>query len=342
MPKSVPFCVLETPYVVWSDDVYRDRDEFLQRVDAEFYSRIAEKIAPDILSTNENERKSASEEEYDHKKRKDNSSLARLIWHHGIETLIMFFGAYIQTPGAVHAYFVKCKTEDAIKIAKSLLDEKALKYNRTNGKPFSIINLLRGIHHCTPWLDKDETLEKFHSVILEMLSEFASDEHRYEYNSIKHGLRASHGRFAMSVGFEEVYGVPPALEAMQTIGFSRDASFFEVARNIKTNSQSHKTNFILHRMNIAWSLEKVLCDLQLLSALIGNTVSALKIVAGAQPGTVAFSRPGNAEEWWKQYANLHAGGVPMSSFGIDPDAKGKYLPSRDDVFESYTSRQWKW
>jgi hypothetical protein len=321
--------------VVWSDDVERDLDEFLTSVDADFYDRTARALieaSSDGLS-----------DEAEDLWRKDASSQSRLLWHHGIETLVMMLGAYVQAPGAVHAYFLKCRTEDALELARALLQGKRPAQNRITDAPFTLVNLLKGIHLSAVWRDVDDTLEKFARALGDILRSFAREEHRWEYNSIKHGLRAHHGKFGLAIGIQDAPGVPASADAMEMVGYSRDASFFNIAKPLRNaTNQASRVNFALDKVSVAWSLEKVLCDLQLLSLLIGNTVSALRIVAGASPGTVVFKRPADADDWWDRYMNMHAGPVPTARFGPDLDVKGYKLPTGDDVMDSYRKRQWKW
>lgn len=339
--NSLPFCVLDRPFVVWSNDVGRDCVDFLTRIDVGFYTRTVGMLLanlPDEQIGQSEQAVDATEE----RERKDVSSLARMLWHHGIETLVMILGAYIQTPQAPHAYFLKCRTEDAVALARALLQGRRLTYNRSNDAPFTISNLLNGVHQHVPWTDKAVTISKLTKSLRTMLSAFTGEEHRSEYNSIKHGLRAGHGRFALAFGIEEVPGVPAPPEAMRVIGSSRDASFFDVARPLLGQSgEKSKVNLALDHIVVAWSLERVLCDLQLLSLLIGNTVSALKIANGAAPNTVRFSRPMEADGWWERYDSFSGGDVPTMSSRLVFDL-GDDQPTADDVIESYRNGPWRW
>ncbi len=279
---------------------------------------------------------SASEEDGDDQDRKDVSTLSRLLWHHGVETLVMLLGAYIQAPSAVHAYFLKSKTEDAVQMAQFLLREQCPKYHRLEGAPFSLINLLSGIHHCAGWQQHDIIVERFANALRKMLSDYVDESHRREYNSIKHGLRASHGRFGLAVGLEEVPGIPAPPEAMQMIGSSRDASFFQVARPLSNaTKQQSKINFMTEHVSVSWSFEKVLIELQVLSLMLHNTVSALRIFGGAQAGSVTFNKVADDEEFWEMYSQIKSSIVPTATFAPVIDAR-QIAPATDkQVFSSY-------
>jgi hypothetical protein len=335
---SVPFCVVENPFVIWGDDIAGDNRHFLERVDAELYYRTAHNIIGGSRRTDDGNAEGTTEEEESDQDRKDVSSLSRLLWHHGVETLVMMLGAYIQAPGAVHGYFLKCRTEDAIELGRLMLRGTAPKYNRLTGAPFSVDSLLSGVHRCANWTDHEQLVRHFATVLGNMLRDYVDQNHRWEYNSIKHGLRASHGRFAIAIGVQEAPGIPAPPEAMEVIGGSRDASFFDVAKPIKNASKREsRMHFVTEKVSVAWSLERVLCELQIISMLIHNVVSALRIVAGAGPGTVTFNRVSTAEDeaFWATYLGLPRANVPTASMSIELDAEGVSLPTEKQVFASY-------
>jgi hypothetical protein len=169
-----------------------------------------------------------------------------------------------------------------------------------------------------------------------MLSDYIDEKHRAEYNSIKHGLRASHGRFELAVGIEEVPGVQASNEAMQLIGSSRDSSLFEIAKPLtNATKQQSKINFLTYQISVAWSMEKVLIELQLLSLLICNVVSELRIAAGVSPISVKFTKIADDEKFWELYFGLSSSNIRNSSFGIVIDALEVPIMTEKQVFDSY-------
>jgi len=329
--QRYPFCVLERAHMLWGHDVAQDNADFLEHVDAEFYWRAAHQLIglPSADGALEDE---------DDQERKDISSLARLLWHHGVETLVMMLGAYMQAPGAVHGYFLKCRTEDAAGIAEILRGHQKPKFHRLSGDNFSLTNVLNGIHLCTPWPDRQDRVNRLTAALSNILRAFTDEEHRWEYNSIKHGLRAFHGRFAIAFGIQEAPGIPAPPEAMEVIGSSRDASFFDVARPLRNATrQDSKVNFKIDKVSVAWSLEKVLAELQLLSILLHNTVSAMRIAGGAEARSVSFNyiSDSEAEAFWTTYSGLRDGSVPTASMGADIDAREVKLATEKAVFASY-------
>jgi len=333
--NSIPFCVLERPFMLWGDDLAIDNVHFLERIDAALYYRTAHNLLSGS-GTPAGDDQGTDDQEREDEDRKDVSSLSRLLWHHGIETLVMMLGAYMQAPTVAHAYFLKCKTEDAVSLARLLLDERRPRYSKLSGTPFTLVNLLNGIHLCAGWADRDVIVERFARALRGMLRAYADEEHRWEYNSIKHGLRASHGRFGLAIGIQEAPGIMAPPEAMEMVGFSRDASFFDVAKPLRNaTKQASKVHFLTDKVSVAWSLEKVICELQLLSLLLHNTISALRIAGGAAASTLTFNKVADDEEFWKVYFGLHAGNVPTATMTIDIDARGMRLPTEKQILDSY-------
>jgi hypothetical protein len=322
--------------MLWGHDPKGDNLHFLERVDADLYYRTTHNILGGDYGKDAEAAEAAGGEDGEKQARKDVSSLSRLLWHHGMEALVMMLGAYMQAPSASHAYFLKCRTEDAEKIAGLLLSEERPKYHRLIGDKFSLRLLLEGIHNRVHWDDRDKAIDRWERALRDMLHEYADEQHRWEYNSIKHGLRASHGTFALAGGLEEVPGVEPPPEAMQMVGYSRDASFFDVARPLRNaTKQASKMHFLTEKVSVSWSLEKVLCELQLISVLLANVVATLRVVAGRDPKTVKFTKITDDEPFWENYFDQHAGNVPSSTMCFEIDARQIDLPTDKAVFDSY-------
>jgi hypothetical protein len=322
MIPYVPFCVLERPYAIWSADVTADNEEFLKNLDPEFYHR----TVTDVF---------LQKDWADDQTRKDASSLARLLWHHGLETCVMLMAAFVQAPHAAHAYVLKCQTGDAVEFARMLLAGSRPKYHRLNDVPFCLRNLISGIHRSATIPDREEFFDNLDRAITDMLRDFISDDHRAEYNSIKHGLRAHHGRFGLAFGLEVTPGVEAPPENMQMIANSRDASHFNTAKGIGKDTKVH---FKIERGSVSWSFEKCICDLQLLSIFMANIASALRKANGSKPGTLKFQNIAreSSQAWWKQYFERDHCGVSNFRFSIDPTIPQKW-PTKADIYKSYKS-----
>jgi hypothetical protein len=151
-----------------------------------------------------------------------------------------------------------------------------------------------------------------------LASEFLDDNHGDEYNSIKHGFRISSGSFAIRVGIEHSYGVPPPENEMQTltggphgIGFYKPESFPELGDNCKHHFRFRDTH-------LNWRVEAIAQVVQLVSMSINNIVGGIRILNGTQPSTARFERPEDPaffEAPWQWPVGLTHGSF---QFVIDP------------------------
>jgi hypothetical protein len=128
---------------------------------------------------------------------------------------------------------------------------------------------------------------------------------------LKHGFRVKRGGFALAVGAEHQYGVPPPQSEMHLLGKSDfGTSFFKVeAMGSDRKSRSIRTR----RTSVNWSIERIILLAQLAYFSINNVVSALRFVNGVPAEQCRFLRPENDEDFdmpW-QYT------PGVTSFNID-------------------------
>lgn len=324
--NSVPFCVLERPYAYWGRDVVEENTQFLVGLDGLVYYRTAQMLIHELPEDRED----------DDKGRKDISSLARLLWHHGLETLVMLLGAFIQAPTAAKGYFLKCQSHDVRELTRLLVREQLPRYNRVEETDFTISALVAGLHRWTGWDNIETIVERQSFALRRMLADFEKPQQRFEYNSIKHGFRANHGRFALAMGQEESPGVLAPGESMRLIGSSKDSSHFDVEKEIRdTTKAQSRVNFATEKTSLAWSLERVLCELQITSFLIENAAGALRIINGVEPKNVQFHRQVDGDEFWELYPKMGSGSVNQATFGVEISSNDFGLYDAKQVFESY-------
>ena len=329
-PISVAFRIIERPFVLWSHDPQSENMEFLDSIDSDFYHRTVQTLFCDGEGKLRIDTDSGDA-------RKDVSSLARLIWNHGLETLVMLLGAYIQAPFAVHGFFLKCENKDCREIARYLLSGRIPESNCLTLSQFDFDAFVRGIHAGTVWVNDGATMSNFSRSLRSMLLEYDRGDLRAEYNSIKHGLRAHHGRFAVAFGLEETPGVPAPEENMTMLSDSVDGSHFLTVKAFPNVSKKiQREQFSVQHSSVGWSLEKTLLDIQIFSSWIGNVVSAFKIAMGAQPKSVQFFRPDVDAEWWEAYFGEYGSNVQNFTFGGIVD-----LPQKFDDAEKQASKYYR-
>jgi hypothetical protein len=331
-PASVAFRVIDRPFVLWSHDSQSENIKFLDSIDSDFYHRTVQNLFCDEKG---NLRIDADNSDA----RKDVSSLARLIWNHGLETLVMLLGAYIQAPFAVHGFFLKCENKDCREIARYLLSGQIPESHCLTNPQFDFDAFVRGIHAGTIWANDEATMSNFARSLRGMLREYDRNDHRAEYNSIKHGLRARHGRFAVAFGLEDTPGVPAPEENITMLSDSMDGShFFTIKTFPNVSKKIAREQFSVRHSSVGWSLEKTLLDIQIFSSWIGNVVSAIKIAMGALPKSVQFFRPDVDPAWWDSYFEEYRENVRNFTIGATVEPPVKFDDAEKQAVKYYRAR----
>ncbi len=175
--------------------------------------------------------------------------------------------------------------------------------------------------HAHVWPDespKGATAQRFAVVWTRLAKEFLDDNHIDEYNSIKHGFRVSSGGFAIRVGIEHSYGVPPPEGEMQTLAGGPHGIGFVRTEPLPELGDSCKHHFRLRDMHLNWRVEAIAQAIQLVSMSVNNIAGGIRILNGTQPSTVRFERPDDPaffEAPWQWHVGLTQG---TFVFVIDP------------------------
>jgi hypothetical protein len=281
------FVVDDSAWCAWDWDLEKLNLNFINSIDPGYFEYLAQIYA--------------SSDEKD----EQNAALAlRAAYSHGLETLFAFLFASIQAPdcviGWVHKYEIsqirsllqKVNTRRNI-LSKLKIDPISWKNISNTLLPFTLDNKEKEIsikgNYARTW-------EKF-------ADEFLNSTFAFEYNSIKHGLRAKSGGFWLAIGRENKPGKPESPDKMHLMGKSEYGStFYEVNLFDVKASDKSKRNFRLLNHSQNWQLEKFYIGLHLVSASLQNILSFLKIVNGVEPSSVEFTWPDDEEyfgELWK-------------------------------------------
>ena len=145
--------------------------------------------------------------------------------------------------------------------------------------------------------------------------EFLDEVHIQEYNSLKHGFRIKSGGFALAVGKEHEYGVPPPANEMQLLGESEHGTTFFKLEPIGTTPGNRSLRS--RRISLNWKIEKIALLIQLVSMSIRNITSALQIINGSNPSELEFVRPTEDSDFDKPWQ--FSPGVTNCSFDFNID-----------------------
>ncbi|WP_165742274.1 hypothetical protein [Candidatus Thiosymbion oneisti] len=283
MPLENTIIVVDKePYCIWEVDISEQNEKFLKSIDVEYFDYVLKQNA---------------EAEDD----KRASVALQLAYHHALETLFSYIGAYIQAPDCAYAWIAKVQNVQLRSVIEKVsLNDDSL-FTKLNIPSISWKNISRLVfQQYMPGTEKqNDTIELFADLWFRLAREFTDDNHAIEYNSMKHGFRVHPGGFGLSVGIEHEYGVPCPKDEMKTVGYSEyGVSLYTLE---KVGNQKGSRSLISKNRSFNWRVEKTIILLQLISNSINNIVGALRIANGVSANTIKFLRPVESEFFTKAW-----------------------------------------
>jgi len=279
---STIIVVNEEPYCIWEVDLKGRNNEFLKGIDIDYFDYIV-----------------SVHLEAEDKKR---ASIAlRATFHHALETMFSLLCAYIQAPDCVYAWISKCSNTDLRSILRKINKRDRVLFSKLALKTISWESVAELIFQWyMPGTEKNTSTSKLFAQFWHRLAnEYLDENYILEYNSLKHGFRVKSGGFALAVGKEHKYGVPPPANEMKSIGQSKyGTTFFKLEPVGETKGNRSLRS---RRISLNWKIEKVTLLIQLISMSITNVSSALQIVNGANPGEKRFVRPSKDSDFDKPW-----------------------------------------
>jgi hypothetical protein len=272
-----PFVVHETPYCIWDVDIKERNAEFINSIDAGYFSHLANLHASLLKGDQKQYAATALRTEY----------------YHSLETLFALICATVQDPHCIIGWLLKYKNcELSTLVQKIDIDNREPIRNRLGLEHFTWDEIAALINKFDT--GNEETDIRLHQGFGRLWKNFAKDflddDIKNEYNSIKHGLRVSIGGSSLAMGPETTPGIPAAPEAMHTIGGSTYGTSFFVANKKGSNFQP-----ILQSLN--WNPVNHVHGLKLVSISIQNILTYIKQVNNIQQASAQFTSPENETDF---------------------------------------------
>ncbi len=320
----VRFAVNETPYCFWDLDAKQRNLDFINSIDPLYFQHIAN-LHSEALDGDEKQYAAAA---------------LRVAYSHGLESFFALLCATVQAPDCIIGWLLKYQIVELREVVRKISERRRI-YSKLQPKPvtWDVIVEVVFSYFITGDNEKDEKIRKnFARLWRRFASDFLQDNHVYEYNSIKHGLRARMGGFHLAMGAEDIPGVPAPPEKMRMMVDSEFGSSFYVPVRLQD-----RHNFAVMQQSLNWDPINFAYALQLISLSIKNVTGFLKILHGTPIKEVPFSWCDNDETYdepWKRQFGISSFGMnsQISPEAVCPVTKEEILAVYDQKQDSKAER----
>lgn len=271
-PGGTAFFVGSRPQVMWAWDLDDRNLRFLRGIDPGYFTHIA----------------SSQGELLESDSRHFAAAALRVAYGQALETLFALAAAALQAPQCVVGWMLSYRNDELFEVVRGMTTgQPGVPRDPSVADP-SIDALAASVMNATQYEQdkRDQLARNFARIWRRWSSEFLDERATSEYNSFKHGMRASLGGFNLAIGPEEVPGVPAAPETMRSLGGSIFGSTFYCAEQL--DGRLHQ---FPRRTMRNWSPIGMAHGLQLMAMSIQNIVSYLRIIGGDKPESCRFNTP---------------------------------------------------
>jgi hypothetical protein len=254
----------------------------------------------------------------------------RTTYGHALETFVAFLAATAQAPECLFAWLLKYHNGELRSVVRKITDGQPIR-TRLKLSPVSWESLATLVH--TPITGSHphlgECVERVGRLWHRLATEFLEENHEREYNSIKHGMRATAGNFAISG-----HADPPAAGVETPAAFQLDGSGAEFKTLLPISG--NKRNLQIAVCARSWSAESLVLRIRFISMSLTNTVQYLLLRNGGAPQDAQYRMSEDAEMYekcWEVGSSLC--NVQLTpNIGVAPEN----LATSEDILNSYKSR----
>jgi hypothetical protein len=312
------FVVDEDAFCVWDTDIQRQNLDFLRGFDADFFRYVATTHL-ETLASSEHQAAQA----------------LRLFYGQALETMFALIFAGVQAPDCVLGWLQRYQPRH-LKILINKVDGAQPILNKLMPASAITWDTLAHVIHSGISSDeekKDQIEEAFSSFLRFAARQYLDQLNTVEYNSIKHGLRASSGGFVLRIGIQQELDAPPPADQVQTVAAGRYGSSFYSLEPLTGISRhygvkSHSTN---------WDARSIAAIIKICGAVLNNTLSTLKVIAGEDTQGLSFWIPNELSN----LDQLMRGAPGSERFYSGPTVAGSPPSSftKEDIIASYDQYQ---
>jgi len=180
--EVVKFVIYETPYACWDWELKEKNLEFLEGIDAGYFSYVAS-LNSDHVEGDDKHRAAVC---------------LRLAYSHGLEALFALLCSAVQAPQCAVGWVLNYRNSDLLSLVRKISNKEPV-YTRFKQTPVTWELLAKHIHGGLSYEEgKRMWIQKgFGRLWAWFAREFVDENMALEYNGIKHGLRARPGDFIL-------------------------------------------------------------------------------------------------------------------------------------------------
>lgn len=303
--QYVKFVINERPVCVWDMDMKKLNSEYLQSINTEYFSFIAEQCL-ELINGSENE-----------KTHKLYASIT--LRHHysmALETMFALIGAMLQSPQCVVGWMIKYRNselEDIIKKINSDMQIMTLfkKFDSMNWE--NVSRIIFGYFPNENLEMKNDIVLGFKKSLQSLASDFLNEKFKSEYNSIKHGYRIKAGGFKFAL---KPKNNPTQESHNNWITFMESdygTSFYQ-----EEKLKQSLNNIRIKKLSKIWQPIYFYEGIQLINLLIKNIKSFLFAINKLDMNNVVYSSLDN-DQYASHLKHLYRTGETSLDFGFDYD-----------------------
>jgi len=198
----------------------------------------------------------------------------------------------IQAPECIPAWLLKYQTKDLRSLVNDISNGTPILHRH---KPpvitwATLTDIVTKFDACE--LDLSQFRIAYAELFMRLAHDFTGPLETAEYNSIKHGFRATAGGFRLEAGPEDTEGTPPPSDKMQTILHSTYGTMFLAEKPLKNSLPEEPgkrdPNFQLLTKCLNWSPQATADKTKLAVMVIQNLVSYARSLNGDRGEDVTF------------------------------------------------------
>ena len=313
--NMIRFLIDERPHVFIHDAGANLR--FLQSIDRDYWGYQSAAHLPGLDSEDEDHRKRAA-------------AALRVAYSQGLETLFALLAALLQCPTFPLGWLLRYKNSDLRSVVRKINANEPFPSFLRAGVSWHAVAAI--VHEGMGEPKQQELADDYGTLWKGLAREFAEDHFEPEYNSLKHGMRASVGGFSVSIGLQSEPGVRAPQEKMQAIGGAEYGSTFLMPpRRLPGGKLTYELS---QNVSIGWSPRGFASALELIALSIGNVASRALLCAGVELTKAPFRWPEDRAAFdapWKERPTIGRIGFGGSTTSL----RNWREPSKADILKTY-------